>query len=215
MKLTIVLLASVLASMACGRKHKNHHTPQLTVPGEIIDNSPEDGVVFKTVPAVACEFGGTKTLLGKDANKNGVLDEGDTDLSSVTVCNQGPTPETPNDDNAPNQPEDGADVPGDDEEEPVVVVPDVPGYPEIPTDGGEVAKKLTAIKLFTVTVTNPCGAEPGVQDDLVLTLKDGTAILLTFTGEYGIEFKYLAPGSYIDRFQCSFTVANDGTVDSI
>lgn len=52
-------------------------------------------VVFASTPAPLCAAGGNLLLFATDANNNGVLDAGDTNVMSAQVCNGADAPPNP------------------------------------------------------------------------------------------------------------------------
>lgn len=82
---------------------------------------------------------------------------------------------------------------------------------------GEDGQDAPVVSAYTpVRIIDPCGDNPGVWDEVLLELADGS-ILASFSDKangQNTRFVLLMPGSYIttDGDSCTFTVNNDGEI---
>jgi hypothetical protein len=109
-----------------------------------------------------CPAGGYVLLSSLDTNRDGVVNDGDAEIKSNTVCN---------------------------------------------------GNNATGV-FSSVEVLDPCGDAPGVYDEVLLRLSDGT-VLVSFSANASgdnTRFALIGPGTYTttDGSNCTFTLTSEG-----
>lgn len=150
----------------------------------------EDGfsTVFAVVSATTCPAGGSHILMATDSNRSGALEPSDADLSSATICNG----------------ENGqAGTDGSDGQDGVDGIDGTDG-----TNGTDAPPSAFSV----VNVIDPCGDTPGIIDEVLLQLGNGTLLASVSDKVNGenTRLSVLLPGTYktTDDSKCNFTVTS-------